>query len=455
MQNEKLSLKTKLGFGVCDLGGNLFFTMMAFWVMNYLTDTLGLMPALAGIALMIGRIWDAISDPLVGHLSDHTHTKWGRRRPFIFFGAIFLFIFMLIFFKNPYIKDQNILFLWVTINMLLLFTSYTLTSIPYSSLTPELTTDYNERTTLNSFRMTFAIIGTFIAGGLAQPIINNFSKTIEGTSIKDNSNGFFIMGVVFGFIMCVSALITVFSIKEKNGMKKKQKNNILSDFSGILKNKPYLLILFTYAFNIIAITILSGTLIYYFKYVFKNENLTTLSFIFLLVPAMLSIPAWEKISKKIGKKWAYFSGMAIVAISLIFNFIFADYIDARLFFLILIFTGIGFSTGYVLPWAIIPDTIDYDYLNTKTKNEGIYYGAWTFFSKTGQSIANFIIGILLQLSGFIPNVEQNDNVILTLKLLLGPIGILFYIIAMIILVFYPIDKKMHDEILDKIKSENL
>ena len=304
MENEKLSLKTKIGFGICDLGGNLFFTMMAFWIMNYFTDTLGLMPALAGTAIMVGRIWDAISDPLVGYLSDHTETKWGRRRPYIFVGAIFLFIFMLVMFKNPYITDQKTLFWWTTIVLCLLFTAYTLTSVPYSSLTPELTTDYDERTTLNSFRMTFAIVGTFIAGGLAYPIIESFSvKTYsEGILKIDRSQGFFVMAIIFGLIMSISALITVFSVKEKQSQKK-LKTNFIKNFIGVIKNPPYLIVLFTYMFNMIAITLLSGSLVYYFKYVFKNEGLTTLSFIFLLVPTILSIPLWDKISKIIGKKF--------------------------------------------------------------------------------------------------------------------------------------------------------
>ncbi|MEJ5283905.1 MAG: MFS transporter [Brevinematia bacterium] len=456
MENEKLSLKTKIGFGICDLGGNLFFTMMAFWIMNYFTDTLGLMPALAGTAIMVGRIWDAISDPLVGYLSDHTETKWGRRRPYIFVGAIFLFIFMLVMFKNPYITDQKTLFWWTTIVLCLLFTAYTLTSVPYSSLTPELTTDYDERTTLNSFRMTFAIVGTFIAGGLAYPIIESFSvKTYsEGILKIDRSQGFFVMAIIFGLIMSISALITVFSVKEKQSQKK-LKTNFIKNFIGVIKNPPYLIVLFTYMFNMIAITLLSGSLVYYFKYVFKNEGLTTLSFIFLLVPTILSIPLWDKISKIIGKKWAYFAGMSIIVFSLLINFIFGRFFGPKFFLFILVITGIGFSTGYVLPWAIIPDTIDYDHLKTGTKNEGIYYGAWTFFSKTGQSFANFLIGLILQFVGFIPNVEQNNVVLEAIRVILGPLGILFYLIAMTVLFFYPIDRKMHDEILEQIKEKNL
>ncbi len=208
-------------------------------------------------------------------------------------------------------------------------------------------------------------------------------------------------------------------------------------------------------FNMIAITLLSGSLVYYFKYVFKNEGLTTLSFIFLLVPTILSIPLWNKVSKTIAKKWAYFSGMTVIVISLLINFIFGRFFGPSFFLIIFIITGIGFSTGYVLPWAIVPDTIDYDYLKTGTRNEGIYYGAWTFFSKTGQSFANLLIGIILQQVGFMPNVDQSSLVIEAIRMILGPLGIIFYLIAMIIIFFYPIDKKMHYEILAKIKERDL
>ncbi len=454
---EKLPVKTKLGFGVCDLGGNLFFTLMGFWLINFFTDTLGLLPGLAGTSIMIGRIWDAITDPMVGYISDHTYTRWGRRRPYIFIGAIFLFISMMLMFFNPRIQNQTALFWWSTIVLCILFTAYTLTSIPYSSLTPELTSDYDERTSLNGYRMSFAIIGTFIAAGLAFPIIDAFSKkeNLEGVIKIDRSSGFFAMAVIFGFIMAFSAMITVFSVKEKTSLSKKHPTNIIKDFAGILKNTSYLTILFTYTFNIIALTILSGVLVYYFKYIFLNEGLTTLAFIFLLVPTILSIPLWTKLSNLIGKKWAYVLGMAIIVVVLLLNFILGKFFGVKFFFLMLSITGVGLATGYVLPWAILPDAIDYGILKTGTRNEGVYYGAWTFFSKTGQSFASFMIGLSLQFSGFIPNVMQTETVKFTIRFLLGPLAIIFYLIAITILIFYPIDKRRHDEILNEIKAKNL
>src|SRR5512138_2313243 len=122
MNEEKLSLKTKIGFGVCDLGGNLFFTIIGFFLLSYLTDNLKMLPFLAGIAFGIGKFWDAVVDISVGYLSDRTRSRWGRRRPYIFFGGIFLFVTMIFMFTNLHIEDQTLLFIRVTLSGCLLFT---------------------------------------------------------------------------------------------------------------------------------------------------------------------------------------------------------------------------------------------------------------------------------------------------------------------------------------------
>ncbi len=453
MKKHSLPVKTKLAFGVCDIGGNLFFTLASFWLMNYFTDTLGLLPALAGTAIMIGRVWDAVTDPMVGFLSDHTRTKWGRRRPYIFIGAILMFIFMVIMFTNPRIANQTLLFWWTTIILCLLFTAYTLTNVPYSALTPELTDDYDERTSLNGYRMSFAIVGTFLAAGAAFPIIDAFSRktVIDGQVMLDRSPGFSMMAIILGMVTMLSAFVTVFFIREKKASQNVPKAS-LKDFSVIVKNPPYLFILFTYMLNMIAVTLLSGTMIYYFKYIYNNESLTTVAFLFLLVPTLLSIPLWIKLAAWIGKKWAYILGMGILIVGLCLTFLWGHVLGIPFFFGVLAFSGIGFATGYVLPWSILPDAVDYGYAATGQRNEGIYYGAWTFFSKMGQSLANFIIGIALQMVRFVPNVAQPEPVLFTIRLLFGPIAILFYALAIGVLFFYPIDRKQHQQILQKIKG---
>ncbi|MGA3085375.1 MAG: MFS transporter, partial [Thermodesulfobacteriota bacterium] len=209
MEEKKLSVGVKLGYGICDLGGNLFFTATAFVLMNYLTDSVGLSAALAGIALMVGRLWDAFYDPVIGFISDKTATKMGRRRPFMLGGTIPLFIAMVIMFTNPALIagagiGQTMLFIYVMVVYIILCTAYSTVNIPYSSLAPELTTDYHERSSLNGYRFGFAAVRTRLGAGRALPRVGR-------APVKNL--GFVLMGIVFATVMLVSALVTIFTVK--------------------------------------------------------------------------------------------------------------------------------------------------------------------------------------------------------------------------------------------------
>ena len=178
----KLSVGTKLGYGVCDLGGNLFFTAMGFWSLYYLTDTVGVPAAAAGIAVMIGKLWDAVTDPMMGYISDRTRSRWGRRRPYLLFAALPLFLSMWWFFTNPHITDSTLVTIWAAFALCFLNTAYTVVNIPYSALTPELTQDYHERSSLNGFRFGFAVFGTLLGAGAVLPIVNAFANKNTGYS---------------------------------------------------------------------------------------------------------------------------------------------------------------------------------------------------------------------------------------------------------------------------------
>jgi glycoside/pentoside/hexuronide:cation symporter, GPH family len=457
MAGNKLSVRTKLGFGVCDLGGNLFFTVGAFIVMKYLTDVVGLNPWLAGLALSVGRIFDAFSDPIVGSLSDRTRTRFGRRRPYMFVGAFLLFITMSIFFFNPHWKDQTALFVWAAVGYTLLAAvAYTLVNIPYSSLTPELTQDYNERTALNGYRFTFAIIGTLLGAGAALPLVS----AVSGVSIVDNkwlgdpSGGYAVMGIAFGAAMAITALITVFSVRETNANIERPKGgfkNIVKGYLSVFGNRPFLLILLPWTLNITGVTILSTILQYYFANVRNQADQVTLAMLILLVVAIAFIPIWTAISKRIGKKWCYVIGMLEVALSMMVIFIVGPAMPLPLLFVFIAICGIGFSTGYALPWSIIPDAVDYDFLETGENREGVYYGIWTFCSKLGQALSALIVGALLSMTRYDGTiVVQNSDAQYVIRLLFGPVGAVFYVAAAVVLIFYPITAKKHAEIRQKI-----
>jgi GPH family glycoside/pentoside/hexuronide:cation symporter len=179
----RLSVKEKLGFGIFDLGGNLFFTVLGFWSLNYLTDTVGLTASLAGFAIMIGKLWDAVSDPMMGYISDRTRSRWGRRRPYLLFGALPVLLAMWAFFTAPEIENPRLLTLWAALTLILLNTANTVINVPYASLTPELTGDYHERTSLNGYRFGCAVFGTLIGAAAVKPLVDAFSGPRLGFSL--------------------------------------------------------------------------------------------------------------------------------------------------------------------------------------------------------------------------------------------------------------------------------
>ena len=441
MEKPKLTLKTKIGFGICDLGGNLFFTVIAFLLLNYLTDTVGIAAGMAGTIIMIGKLWDAVTDPVIGFVSDRTSTRWGRRRPFILFGSVPLFITMVIMFTNPGLEGRTALFIWGVTAFCLLCLAYTIVNIPYSSLTPELTRDFHERTILNGYRFGFAVVGTLIGAGAALPLVDAFA---------DKNTGFTVMGAVFGFAMMVTALVTFFTIREPENPVK-PKGGFFQTYAKVFKSRPFVIILLTYALHITALTIVSGIAIYYFKYIHNDEPKTTIAMLILLATAMVFIPVSVVLSKKIGKKIVYGIGLFVFAAAITFLFLFGHTREISFSFAMMFIAGSGMGFTYAMPYAMVPDAIEYDYLMTGERTEGAFYGIWTFCFKIGQAIALGITGVILSLSGYVPGVAQTDSARLGIRLLLGPVPAVIFLLAIIMLYFYPINEERYNEIMEKVK----
>ncbi|MBN2874237.1 MAG: MFS transporter [Spirochaetales bacterium] len=432
----RLPVRTKLGFGVADLGGNLFFTAMGFWSLNYLTDTVAIPAAAAGAAVMIGKLWDAVTDPTMGYISDRTRTRWGRRRPYLLFGSIPLFLSMWFFFTNPHIDNVALATVWAAFALCLLNTAYTVVNIPYSSLTPELTQDYHERSSLNGYRFGFAVIGTILGAGAVLPIIGLF---------ETRDAGFSAVGALLGVVMAVTALITFASVREPDhSATPRPTEGFFATFLAVFNNKPYVIILLTYALNLTALNFVQGILVYYFKYLYRDEGATTIAMILLLVVAMLFIPVSVLVSRHIGKKRTYQVSFFVLATACLAIFFLGHVLGMGFFLAMMVYAGIGIGFGYVAPWAMVPDTIEYDAVRTGKRKEGAFYGMWTFTSKVGTSLAIFLTGVILDLARYSPNLaEQADSATLAIRLIVGPIPAVVFIAAIILVQFYPIDEKSY------------
>jgi glycoside/pentoside/hexuronide:cation symporter, GPH family len=440
---QKLPLRTKLGFGICDLGGNLFFTIMGFYLLYFMTDVVKLAAGLAGTALFVGKMWDAVTDPAVGTISDRTVTRWGRRRPFMFVGAIFLFLFMIVMFVNPHLRSQASLFVWVAIAYCLLNTAYTLVNIPYGSLTPELTDDFNERTVLNGYRMSSAVVGTLLGAALVLPLVG----------VMHNPDiGWPFMGGVMGLVMMAAAMTTVFTVREKPNRAPVQPIAVLKSYLEVLRQKPFLQALFPWTLHITGVTVIQGALLYYFRYIYHDEGAFQIALPLLLVSSLVFIPIWVRISRRIGKKLSYNIGMGFFAFIILLFFLLGSHVGIWFAYVVMGFGGIGFATNYVMPWAIIPDVVENDYAENGTRREGVFYGMWTFMSKVGQAFAIALSGWILSGFGYRPEAAQSSLSILGIRLLCGPIPVLFFVGGIVILSFYPITQAYYEKIVAKVRA---
>ncbi|MCX7025478.1 MAG: MFS transporter [Spirochaetes bacterium] len=440
MKDGKLPVATKLGFGVCDLGGNLFFTAMGFWSLNYLTDTVAVPAAAAGVAIMVGKFWDAVTDPMMGFISDRTRSRWGRRRPYLLFGAIPLLLSMWWFFSAPKIADGTLAAIWAALALCVLNTAYTVVNIPYSALTPELTKDYNERTSLNGYRFSFAVIGTILGAAAVQPII---------AAAGSSQAGFSLVGLVFGATMAATALLTFASVREPDHDKAEvSQDGFFRTYGSVFTHKPYLILLFVYAFNLTGITFVQTILVYYFKYIFGNEALTTIAMLLLLVTAALCVPISVLVAKRIGKKRTYQLALGIIAVACMVIFLFAHRLGPVFTLAVMTVSGIGIGFGYVPPFAMLPDAVEVDAKRRGKRREGAFYGIWTFTSKIGVALATSLAGVFLGLAGYVANAaSQPESAILAIRLVIGPLPAAILLAGILLVERYPLDEKTYEAIM--------
>jgi len=438
--NNEVSKKIKFGFGIGDLGGNMFFTVIGFYLLFYLTDIVRLPAVLAGTVLMIGKIWDAVTDPVTGYVSDRTVSRWGRRRPYMFIGSILTFVGMALLFSSPHITEPFPLFLIMTLFFCLVSLAYTLVNIPYAALLPELSPDFDQRTILTGYRMSFAVLGTLAGAALVIPIVNLFSTA---------QRGWFAMGAFMGFIMMLSAMATIFMVKEPIRTKREKGSGFIRTYIEALGHKVFLKALIPWTLFIGGTTVVQGSLVYFFKYIYKDENLFQIALLSLLLVSLLFIPFWVWASKRLGKRLCYIIGISIMSAGvLLFAFIGGP--GKTVFaFLIMAGAGVGLSTHYVMPHSILPDVVEYDAIKSGVRREGVFSSLWTFSSKIGQAVALAVSGLILDLFRYQPDAALEPLTLTGIRLLCGPVPVLFYILGIIVLAGYPITREYYKKMMDE------
>ena len=445
---QKLSRLTKIIYGSGDIGFSLTTTIVAAYFLFFLTNVVGIRPAVAGIAILIGRSWDYINDPIIGHISDRTRSRWGRRRPFLLFGALpFALAFTMMWFKPPW---DNLIALtaYYAVAYVIFDTAATFVYMPYYALTPELTEDYDERTSLTSYRMFYSIFGSLLAFTIPLMIVGSFSP--------GNSGKILLMGAIFGLISALPLLLVFATTREKQEFIEQAQPTFKDSLKAALKNKPFVFGAVIYLITWVSFDILQTVLLFFIKFVMGREADSVLIMATIFIVAIFALPFWEWTSRKLNKRLAYAAGIAFWAVVQVVLITMNASSPLSLILFLCGLAGIGVGAAHVLPWSIIPDAIEWDEYQTGERHEGMFYSLVTLMQKIASSIAIPLTAVFLDVTHYLPNsATQPASALLGIRILVGPIPALLLIIGIIFALKYPLSREEFTRVVKELDARRL
>lgn len=385
---DELSVRTKLLYGIGDAGNAIINSAVQFFLLVFYTDGALIAPALAGSALLIGKIWDAINDPLFGWLSDRTTSRFGKRRVYMIFGALPLAISVMLLWFVPGGRANGATFLWIAGTFVLFDTAWTLTNVPYYALTAELTDDYDERASLTAFRMVIGV-PAYIVGAALTPVLVALFAT--------KRTGYGAVGVIYGILGAVVLWVAAAGLKERKVISEaKSAASPLASLLATLKNRPFVRLIVAYLVANVAFSLVKTLLAYFLTYQLGMEGQVPLVMLLLLLFVGLFLFPWNKVSDRWNKGPAYALGLAIGGLAVAATFVLPQG-PTPWVYLIAVVAGIGFSANWVFPWVMVPDVVEYDRLRTGEYRGGMYYGVWGLALKLSEALGITASGWVLQL----------------------------------------------------------
>jgi glycoside/pentoside/hexuronide:cation symporter, GPH family len=468
-KTKLLSFWVKLVYGTGDWSEASYGTLRQIFYAIFLTDVVGLDPRLASLAALVGIIWDAVNDPLVGILTDRMRSRWGRRRPFLLFFAVpFGASFLLLWWAPPW-HNQIALAVTVTLAFMISDTFETLCGVPFASLLPELSPDYDERTTLTSFRIFFNLLASLVTA-VAAPAIIDFALTAGLTQ----QQGYLIVAGIFGGLAAIPFLLIFAIVRERYGAVDRPQEIIT--FRETVKtawaNIPFRFATLIYMLNWITFDLVALLLPFYLLYwigrgdMLASVNLLGISmplesavFALLLVTATAVLPFWLWLSHRLGKHIAYIIGMVFWAAVQIGIFLVQPG-QVTLVLWMAFLAGLSVSAAHVLPDAMFPDVIEWDELRTGRRQEGIYYGIKNFIRKLTGALAIFLALQMLGWFGYQSPPEgarifmQSPVTLIAIRILIGPVGAVLLFSAVITTWFYPLTRVRHARIRSLLEERN-
>jgi oligogalacturonide transporter len=394
----RLSLGTKIGYGVGDIFGGGAMLIVGTYYLYFLTDVVRINPALAGTAFLVSKLWDAVTDPFEGVLTDRTRTRFGRRRPYLLAGIPFILLSFFLMWYPVSFAVEAARFAWVLAAYLFFSTVISLVMTPYSALAAELTLDYHERSSLTGWRIFFSSLSSLVCAVAPLEIVKLFA---------DERTGYVAMAASFGLFFALPFVAVFLCTRERPEFQQPLRSFSLREtFLGPLRMRTFRSVLFMYLPAFVAMDALMAVVIYFVTYHLGRGSQTNLMLGALLVAQIAVIPGYAALSRHAGKRTTFLAGSVISVAALLTSFALGPSTPTPWLYVFAVALGVGTGGVVLMIYSIFPDVPDVDELVSGERREGAYSGLFTLLRKASSALGIFLVGLLLNTAGYQAPLKQ-------------------------------------------------
>ena len=434
--DRKLSWYHKLVFALGEFAPSVAVgTVIPFYFLFFLTDVAGVRPGIAGTILLIARIWDAVNDPLVGALSDRTRSKLGRRRPYMLAGAVPMAVFYALLWFVPPLATSGARALYYLVIYLLFDLAYTFVSGPYYALTPEISLDTDERTSIVTYRAGVSIV-TGLLAAVALPFVFDAAGSMR--------MAFQWAGIAIGLFSMVPYFVLVALLRERAEFQPADAAHVVRSARVLLRNRGFWLSLLLNGLAWLAIAMVEAVFAYFLIYwAMVSEADTPIFLATILASATVFLPVVNWLSKRYEKKWAFVIATSVWMVLHVALW-WVPAASVIPVFIVAVLAGLGVSAAHVLPTAMGADVLESVEIESGERQEGVFGGLSGFIQKLGTSLALAAVGWVLELTGYQPNaVAQSPAAMLGIRTLTTWVPAALLVAAIAAAAAFPITRSVH------------
>ena len=442
---DRLSWAVIGAYSLPTVGVGYMYLLINLYIMKFSTDVLLIAPAIMGTIFGLSRVWDAISDPLVGYLSDRTTHPLGRRRLWLLIGILPIAVTFIMVFSPPESLQGATLVAWMAFGVIGFYSAMTIFIVPHMSLGAELTLNYHERSRLYGLRHATYTLGSIIALASMQLLINAEQKGEAAVRLTA-----FQLSTLAAVATAALILYAVVKLRERTDFQGRINQSPLGAFKDVWQNPHARLVLVVSFIENMGSAVIGLLTLYIAQYVVGAPHLAPLIILSYMIPSSLSVPLWVPLSRRFGKIRLWVFSMLLTGLSFggMFVLPFLESIEARIttIFVLAAFAGLAAGCGGTIAPSVQSDIIDYDEYKTGERKEGSYFAAFNFVFKSAAGVMIFITGYVLQFSGFVPNQDQTMTVQIAMVTLYGLLPLVCYLVGAFFFSRFTLDEKEHARI---------